>query len=148
MSVKDVDKGVKALLARLADANGSITVGVHADSGNEPGGSSTVDVASYQEFGTDTIPARSFLRAWFDGNGPKIRDTLRRAGNAVVAGRLTPKQALGQAGDIFVGEIQKRIVGGIAPDLKDNTIRRKGSNTPLVDTGHLKSSITRKVGGV
>ena len=42
-------------------------------------------------------------------------------------------------------EIQQRISDGIPPQNAPYTINKKGSSTPLVDTGQLRSSISFKV---
>lgn len=139
------DNGMKALLKRLGEGSKSITVGVHSDAGAESNGTSIAAVAAYQEFGTATIPSRSFVRAWADEKAGDIRDALRKIGAGVLQGRYTAAQGLAQAGVLFVGQIQKRISDGIPPPLADSTVKRKGSSTPLIDTGVLRSSVAFKV---
>lgn len=43
------------------------------------------------------------------------------------------------------GSIQQRISDGIPPPNAESTIRRKGSSTPLIDTGQLRTSIKYRV---
>lgn len=148
--VTDKDLGEKALLARLADAakGVTLTVGVHEEQGAEPaesGGGITVgEVATINEYGLG-VPERSFIRAWADENADTHQDFLRRAGVEIVKGRLTATQALDQVGLKMVGEVQTRMAGGIPPPNAPSTIAKKGSSTPLEDTGQLRSSITHKV---
>jgi hypothetical protein len=67
---------------------------------------------------------------------------------AVIAGKVpNVRVALDRLGAKFVGDIQRRIKAHIPPPLQQSTIDRKGSSTPLIDTGVLWSSITHEVKG-
>ncbi len=144
--VVDRDRGYRELMKRLKAAKLSLTVGVHQTEGAEPHGELTVaDIATIHEFGLGNVPERSFLRAWADENVEEIKKDLGGIGIAVVEGKLTAEQGLERFGVLAVGQIQKRIVAGIEPPLAPATIKRKGSSTPLVDTGQLKSAITYEV---
>lgn len=155
MATTDQDKGFAALFKRLGDSKGLVlTVGVHGPEGSAeheapPGGGSSpltvAQVATIHEYGLGTSPERSFIRAWSDENESKNLETLVKIGQAVVQGKFTAEQGLDRAGLRFVAEIQKRIRGGIAPPLKPATIARKGSSTPLVNTGQLITSIRHRV---
>lgn len=147
--VQDKDQGYKALLVRAQDLKGSqIAVGITAAKGAKPHGKTTIlDIATWHEFGTTTIPERSFLRAWFDENQEQAKVWVERVTKLVVEGRLTKEKALMLLGTKFVGEIQARIANRIPPPLAPETIARKGSDVPLIDTGQLRSSITYVVGG-
>lgn len=140
--IKDTDKGFKALLARIKASKLKITVGVHAEEGSATyeGGATVAQVASYQEFGTDRIPARPFLSGWVDTNKQLIQSTIAKAGEKIVEG-TDPRKALDAAAQFFAGQVQKGISAGIPPALKDSTIQRKKSSVPLIDTGQLRSSI-------
>lgn len=149
MNVKDTDKGYNELVRRI-DAIGRfhVLVGIlEADGGKvyEDAALTVLEVAAIHEFGTDTIPERSFLRGWFDSNIDRAREALRRLMVSVVEGKSTPERALAQFGAWLKGEIQKRMAEGIPPPLADVTIERKGSSVPLIDTGQLRSSINYKV---
>lgn len=91
------------------------------------------------------IPARSFLRATVDENMPRIEALISGEIDALVAGTRKPLQSAERLGLALQGMVQKRISDGISPPLKASTIRRKGSDKPLVDTGELKSDITFQV---
>lgn len=147
--VRDIDRGYRALQRRVAAAAGgrAVTVGVHAEEGGAgtASGRSVLEVAGYHEFGEGHNPERSFIRAWAEESERDSTDVLRKLGQAVVKGGLTVEQGLEQAGLLFVGQVQARIRGGIAPANTLETIARKGSSTPLIDTGQLVSSITHRV---
>lgn len=90
---------------------------------------------------TIQMPERSFLRGTID---VKQREIIRFAKNLfqrVITNQLDTKKALDMLGVFVQGEIRKRMSMGIPPALKPATIRRKGSSTPLIDTGQLRASI-------
>lgn len=103
-------------------------------------------VAAWQEFGTKGegghTPARSFLGAWFDLNVQANRQFARELFFQRIRGRLTYARSLQILGAKAQGGIQKRIAAGIAPENARSTQDRKGSSTPLIDTGQLRSSIS------
>ena len=125
-----------------------------AQRGGRGVGITVAQLASIHEFGSGRIPARSFVRSWFDENQRKIRGTLlqlmaKEIARAIKTGRpitdATRTRILEQLGLQSVGQIQARISRGIAPPLKAATIERKGSSTPLIDTGQLRASVTHLV---
>lgn len=99
------------------------------------------EIASQHELGLG-VPERSWLRDWVDENRAQIQEDLRRAMRLVLLGRMTKEQAVSLLGVKYVGEIQARISAGIDPANAPSTIARKGSSTPLIDTGQFRSAIT------
>lgn len=150
--VKDRDHGYKGLLNRVYGTKKPpvIKVGVFDRDGDQPHGDDEVtvlEVAMWNEFGTDTIPERSFIRAWFDENRERCRTAVRKMLEGVVAGKYKREQAIELVAQRFVGEIQRRMARGIPPPNAPATIARKGSDKPLIDTGQLRSSISYEVDG-
>jgi len=146
--IRDTDKGYRATIKRIDGiGKANVTVGIHASDGaaKEGDGATVLDVAVWAEFGTDTEPERSWLRAWFEANREigtkKLTEFLAR----VVAGKLTKKQALEQFGAWAQGGIQQRIADGIEPANAPSTIEQKGSSKPLINTGQFRASIHFKV---
>lgn len=106
-------------------------------------------VAIIHEFGTSTIPERSFLRSTWREEEKKLFDTLRKIlkGMKGNAGNKQ-KMALEKLGNYMVGRVKKKFTNNDWPDLEDPTRggKNKGGNaTPLVDTGQLRASITYEV---
>jgi hypothetical protein len=122
-----------------------ITIGVHADDGgaahNGGEGLTVADVGTFHEFGTRTIPQRSFIRAWFDENQEFIRDTLRKQFAPVAQGKRTADVAAERCALAFEGAVKQRIARGIPPPLAPATIAAKKSSKPLVDTGQLRAAV-------
>lgn len=152
--VRDIDKGFNALMKRLVSAADptSLTVGIHEAEGSEQKkeehGTSEltlVEIAAIHEFGLaePDIPRRSFITDWADENAERHKGQLRTMAKAVIKGAVeSESQALERLGNLYVGEVQKRIAEGIEPPLAESTIKRKGSSKPLIDTGQLRSAVT------
>lgn len=151
VTITDRDHGYKALLERVFELGRRkpvVTMGIHADEGGKTHGkdkATILDIATYNEFGTSRIPARSFVRAWFDESEARLRQDLYTLVQSVVAGKRTADQVLELLGLRGVGQIQARIARHISPENAPSTVKRKGSSTPLIDTGALRSSVTYKV---
>jgi hypothetical protein len=155
-AVKDIDHGYKArvdLLSKLARDPVDVVIGILARTGasSEPGGRTVLEVATWQEFGTvdqngqTRIPARSFIRQWFDENRDEGMKRLTELLRRVAAGKLSAQQAYDQFGLWAVGSVQQRIAQNIPPPLAESTVKRKGSSVALIDTGQLRSSVAHEV---
>lgn len=152
--VTDKDRGYKKAIKAIKeiDATG-LSVGIHAAEGAEakktPEGKddevTVLMVGIWQEFGTGRIPARSFLRAWFDEHEKEAKEKWVALHRAAVLKRNPTKAAAELFGLWVVGQIQKRIADNIPPPLAQSTIDRKGSSVALINTGQLRTSITHKV---
>jgi hypothetical protein len=144
--IRDTDKGYQKVVAQVGALSSPIgvKVGVLEDKPYDDG-MTTADVALIHEYGLGDVPERSFLRAWVDENQQAIEARLKREVEGALFGKQTAQQAMERFGLWAVGEVKKRIIAGIGPALAAETIARKGSSTPLVDTGQFLSSITHQV---
>ncbi len=154
VSLTVVDHGYTALMKCVAGLSepASIAVGILARDAQTADGAVTVlDVGTWNEFGTvgpdgrTHVPSRSFIRDWVDGNRKRAQGILKKLLQRVIAGELTEDAALEQFGTWAKGEIQARIARGVPPPNAASTVKRKGSSTPLIDTGILRSSIDYEV---
>jgi hypothetical protein len=155
--LKDVDRGYGALVQRvfgMAAKRARVDVGIldgdrpHSGGGGEDSvdhAVSILQVAIWNEFGTATIPERSFIRAWFDENEGKLRQELAVLMRSVLEGKRTREQILELVGQRAVAQIQARIAAGIAPENAPSTVEKKGSSTPLINTGALRSAVSYRV---
>ena len=153
-AVKVKDNGLAKLLSTvkrkvLAATKGApkrIEVGVLGPKASKKHKGSQVtvsDIAGFQEFGTKAIPKRPFISGWFDQVGKvALPAVLQAAAKKLLAGKIDNDKFLKILGNFGVGGIQKYIASGLKPALAPPTIARKGSSTPLIDTGILRSSIT------
>ena len=144
-SVRIQDKNPDAIRKRMEALSERIRVRIGiqgVEASKDHGGATVADIAAIHEFGLGNVPVRSWLRGWYDGAEAQIREDLRKGMQKVIAGEIsqhTLATALGLKG--VVG-IQERISSGIPPELSPETIDRKESATPLIDTGLFRSSIT------
>lgn len=127
----------------------SITIGIHVEDSGETyeGGLTVAEIGAIHEFGTQTIPRRSWLRGYIDANEQEIRGDLRKAYESAIKskgqkGSLARRLKLVALKHEFA--IKERMMH-LSPSLKSETVDRKGSSATLVDTGQLRSSITSEV---
>jgi hypothetical protein len=143
--VVDIDRGYAALIRTIRDGiDTSVEVGV-ADDGGSP---DIVMIGMVHEFGSDDghVPERSFLRSTMDENRPKYAALIETATERVLFHGAKPENAFAKVGRTVVFDVQRRISSGdIEPALAPETIARKGSDTPLLDTGRLRSAIVFEV---
>ena len=134
---------VAELKRRFRDAP-TVLVGVPKSAGSYDDGVHTATVASVQEFGSadGRIPERSFLRSGISDSEPQIKKLYEKMMPEVIDKDLDVSVIQSMVGELVVGRIVERISEGIDPANAPETIKRKGSSTPLIDTGHLRQSIT------
>lgn len=87
------------------------------------------------------IPARSFVRSTMDENRGEYEMAGDHLWNQILEGEVTMHEALTILGQKIQGDIQEKIILISEPPNSPETIRRKGSDNPLVDTGRLGGSI-------
>lgn len=156
--VTDTDRGARALAESLrALGKARVRVGVLADAPKKTGtrtgkrgrqiqqAATLAEVAAAHEFGTATIPQRSFIRATVDLKAGEIGALQEKLAAQVAEGKITPEVAMERLGAAAQGMVQTRIAEGIGPALAPATVARKGSDKQLVDTGQLRSSVTYQV---
>jgi hypothetical protein len=93
------------------------------------------------------LPERSFIRGTIDQHEKEITEFGGKLALAILSGKMGKRQMLEIWGDKVKTKIRNGITTrslGLTPNTPA-TIARKGSDTPLVDTGHLLGSITHKV---
>ncbi len=152
MTTQTKDNGADALLLALSRARPGgpgVDVGIIGEGDqHQDTGLTVAEVAEFHEFGLG-VPQRSFIRAWVDGAQDQIKDFQRKLALRIIRSEITREQALELLGIWAVGEIQKRIAEGIAPDLDQKTIDRKSKDgrepTALINTNQLRSSILSAV---
>lgn len=136
---------IKAMIPEIAKA--SVKVGIQSDAG-EQDGVSIAQYAFYNEFGTNNIPERSFLRTSMDENQAKYNRFIdNRFGKALTL-ELTARQALDQLGLMAVSDVQKKITDIRTPPNAESTVRIKGSSNPLIDNGTMRRAVRHEVENV
>lgn len=116
-----------------------------ADTPHPKSGKPIGDIAFFNEYGTITTPARSFIRDWVDGNIDKIAKEL---GNDVFRTLMTDeamRTALTKRGAAYRKAIIRRIKQRIPPPNAPSTLAQKVGDTPLIDTETLIDAIRYEV---
>lgn len=151
--IDDVDLGMREIVTQAEeDARNSpyVKVGYLEDSERHEGTDLTMaELASVHEFGTTdgTVPERSFVRSTFDESFEEWTEFTKRLNYLVARGRISTQQAMELLGEKIQKGIQKKIGDGDPawPELKAETIERKGSSKPLIDTGQMRQSVRYEV---
>lgn len=99
-----------------------------------------VDIAMWNEFGTVNIPSRPFMRDSVDKHEAAINHMLTAQKDALLHG-ATAREILNTAGLFQQDLIQTEIEQGDFVANAPTTIRKKGSDKPLIDTGTMKNSV-------
>lgn len=145
MSVKSIDKGLDehVRLARAINGRG-VKVGIQAGAGKDPqSGADLLDIAIHNEFGTEHIPARPFVRDFAEKNGDVLGQAMDRMAAAVQDGNMPVDAALDQLGT-FAEKHQKAHVQQSKKWAEPNapaTVKKKGSDVPLFDDGLMVGAI-------
>ena len=146
VEVKINNKGLEKELALMQKmANASVKIGIQSDAGaHRESGANVVDIAIWNEFGTDKIPSRPFIRQCFADNQGLVEQHLQRIALNVANG-ADLQQALSRLGQWYQDK-QKHTLRSYPwqPNSKA-TVKRKKSSKPLIDTAQLVNSIRYQV---
>lgn len=148
-SFKDIDRGYDRIKKQLFRRGTSrLVVGILAPEGQKDrGGVTNAQLGAIHEFGAPraNIPERSFLRRTFDERQAEYERSLRSAIGKVVDRGGSLRLALERLGARAAADVQNTIARGIPPPNAPRTVAKKGSSTPLIDTGQLRQSISYDV---
>ena len=106
-----------------------------------PEGPTVAEVAAWNEFGTEHIPPRPFMRQSVDKYESQIKTMCSEQLKAIAEGSATADEALRAIGALQVGLIQHEIGFGGFVKNADSTIRQKDSSQPLIDEGRMRQSV-------
>ena len=153
-------KEIKAQFPKIDKA--VVKTGIQSDAG-ENEGVSIAEYASFNEFGTRTIPERPFMRKTFDDNLANYNKLIERLFKGMLGGKLDAKFAFDTLGQQTEKKKKNTITSGNFKPNSDITInggwirtssgkpfyvKGKGSSRPLIDEGTLIDNIRYEVEGV
>jgi len=145
--VKVEDLGLRKMLKRIKDMDGwGVSVGVHEDDSHRGDGIDNATLYAIHEFGAGRVPERASLRTAFDSGLEGYVRLLARGASMVASGVTSPRAAVALVGEKSTADTVEAIRAGIPPPLAASTVARKGSSTPLIDTGQLVQAIKPKTG--
>lgn len=116
-----------------------VRIGIQQGESSEDG-VDLVDIAMFNELGTVHIPSRPFLRDSVDANAAQINAFLQSMKKEIIKGGSAEK-VLKKIGVFQKGLVQEEITKGNFVPNSEATRKRKGSDTPLIDTGRMKQSV-------
>ncbi len=149
------EEGYKEFLSKIKELKGSyVTIGIHEDAGEyqKKGKANTapsvVQVAFWNEFGTEDIPQRPFIRNVMYGKESEINALREKLLKEIPDNKITVKQGLDKIG-FRIREMIRNQISGRSPFQAnaDSTIEHKKRegvtppNKPLYETGLLMRSI-------
>ena len=150
MTTRVIDRGLDAIKREMQRASQrEVAVGILTGSTNGEG-ASIAEYAAYNEYGTESIPARPFMTMSFDENVTAIDADFLRQTQAVVTGKRTADQALTVIGQKHADRIKNTISSrDILPKLADSTVARKKNNSTktLVDSGAMLNAVQISIRG-
>ena len=143
---EEKDLGYLRILRELDElGRKEILVGLQDDGATSKDGVNVAEYGTYNEYGTRTIPERSFMRSTFDNTVDKLNRTKDKLLTLVTMGKLDAETAANLLGEMHEGDIKKTIGRGVPPPNAPSTVRRKGSSKTLIDDGIMRNSIRYKV---
>lgn len=91
---------------------------------------------------TVTVPARPYFRTMLSEKAPQWG---AQVGKALKAANYDAGTTLGRMGELIKGELQGSIRDLTSPPLAASTVRAKGFDKPLIDTGVMLNSVDYEV---
>lgn len=106
-----------------------------------------IDKAYKNEFGVGkSNPERSFLRSGIDENELRLWSSMWRSVRKITGGQSTIYNEATQLGAIVEVLLKDKVQKGGTPYVSNSrgTVRRKGRNQPLIDTGQMQDTIQHR----
>lgn len=132
--------------------SGYVSVGIHADvltkrARGKTGGESMAAIARKNELGSraERIPARPFMANTMRYQGDAMQQLMLDVGHMIINRRFTPLQGYNVIGYTYEMLLRNTILQQVPPPNAPYTIVRKGSSTPLIDTGQMFRAITYRI---
>lgn len=125
--------------------DGTVTRSQTQGTRTKQAGISMAQIAFENEFGTNRIPARPFLRPAIDENQTRINRFIVRQYNMILAGTSDARRALNTIGLFGVDLVRRQILSVHTPPNSPRTIAEKGSSKPLIDFGQMIQSVQYRV---
>ncbi len=116
---------IREMLKKYKEAY--VSIGIHEDAGVYPGQNppSVVEVALWNEFGTETSPSRSFIRSTMDEKESLINKWREEMIDNILFKEWTVEKALTAMGFRIQILVQNKIKSNVPPPLKESTAREK-----------------------
>lgn len=123
----------------------NVYIGVIGNKAGREGELNNAQLMAIHEFGTEHTPERAPIRKTMAKNGDSYGTMFEKAIKGVLEGKSDSDIILNRIGAQVAGDVVGEIQAGVEPGLAESTIKRKGSDKPLIDTGALVQSISYEV---
>ena len=142
--VIDKDLGWKRIVSKMRFINGKeIRAGVLPSAGNGKKGVPIAEYATYNEYGTKKIPSRPFMATSADEN-KGWSTSVKNAVKGIIDGAEVISQ-MNTVGEKMKTDIKKNIGTYRFKPLKPATVKKKGHDIQLIDSGALYDAIDFEV---
>lgn len=127
-------------------ARREVRVGIRAGAASNEG-VAIVDIAAIQEFGSESVPSRPFIRRTADMAQPDLSNFARRQVGSMLDGVYSAEVVLERLGSWYVQRMQATIHGGNAYFVPNapSTIAQKKSSQVLIDNADMLRAIDFEV---
>lgn len=144
------DANYKKFLKELGKIKGSyVSIGIQEDAGDYDSGTSVVAVGFWNEFGTEDIPSRPFIRSTLEAHKNELEELRQSLLKKVLNGDLTIEKGLETIGfrvrEWIKATILQNDFQANAPSTAEAKRRKGVAPKPLLDTRLLLRSIEYKV---
>lgn len=119
-------------------------VGLGFNGAAYPDGTPVIEVAMMQEQGTSTIPPRPFMQRAVERNRDRIVGAMEKSVDRVLSG-TGAENALQDVTKVLEDSVRSELRSGNFTPNSPATVKRKGSSTPLHDTGLMERSVKAKI---
>lgn len=147
--IRRTDAGALARIVENVRSMGlnKLQVGLPAGGAHSGTDLSMYELGAVHEFGSPSrgIPARPFITPSITSNQEKYKKMLRAQAKQLIFRRVSLNTALSIVGEAAKSDIQKYMLSASFTPLKPETIKRKGSSKPLIDTGQMRNAITYEI---
>ena len=136
---EELDKYVKDLKEELKSVKGAKAGWFEGK--KYPNGLEIAENALIQEYGTDKIPPRPFMRRTIEKHQDEWVKFLNENFDVELDNNVTLEQIMRKIGAIMAADMKRTIDENLPPPNSPETIKRKGSSHTLIDTGAMRQSI-------
>lgn len=144
------DREYKAALKRISEMKGPyVSIGIHDNAGSYKDGTTVFEVALWNEFGTEHIPSRPFMRSVVYGKEDQINAWRTEVVGQIIDGKMTVEKALQTLGFRVREMIRNQINSNMPPPNAPSTAAHKRKEglaaRTLVESTLLMRSVEFKV---
>lgn len=132
-----IEEALKKLTKRLSESDQMVLVGVPKGAGVYEDGLTIATIAAVNEFGSADghIPARPFLRPGVESRAEMYLRLVEKDLPDITDGKHPMSRLMKRLGELARDGVKQAINDTHKPPNAESTIRQKGSDHPLIDTG-------------